>query len=283
LSDAASRNAANGRESFKGPEAPWNDFVPSIRPHIEQLVVSHRPEHKLSGQLHDETLYGPPHEANGKPYVHVRKPVEALSKNEVEEIVDPAVRAAVQARLAELGDVKNLETQRPCLTSNKGEHIPIRRVRIRKSLATRPVAEGPRLRHVAPNNNHHMEIVAQLDEKESEIRWEGVPVSPLEAQNRQRKGLPVIQRDHGKGYLFKFSLMGGDVIEVQSNGAPERFLVCSVWSEGRMTLIKINDARKQTEIRAAKQVWFPGAESLRKAACRKITVDVLGKVHPAND
>src|SRR5205814_471480 len=66
LSDAAERNSARGRASFKGVEALWNDFVPSIRPHIEQLVVSHRAEHKLSGQFHDETLYSQPYQENGK-------------------------------------------------------------------------------------------------------------------------------------------------------------------------------------------------------------------------
>ena len=38
-------------------ESPWRNFVPSIRPHIEQMLVSHRPEHKMSGELHKGTNY----------------------------------------------------------------------------------------------------------------------------------------------------------------------------------------------------------------------------------
>ena len=246
-------------------------------------MVSHRPEHKLSGQLHDETLYSAPRVANGKSYVHVRKAVEALSKSEVEEIVDHAVRAAVRARLVELGDVKKLEVDRPYLTSKKGERIPIRSVRIRKALAIRPVSDGPRLRHVAPHNNHHMEIVAELDERENEIRWEGVPVSRLEAQERRRKGQPIVQRDHGKGYRFKFSLMGGDAVEATENGVTEVLTVRTIATNGQISLARINDARLKAEIQKAEAWWSPRADALRKLNARKVLVGVLGKVHPAND
>lgn len=286
LSDTAEGNAQRGRTSFKGLKTPWPDFVDSIRPHIETLVVSHRPEHKLAGQLHDETLYGAPYEKAGKTCVHVRKPLSGLSKSDIEDIVDPAVRAAVEKRLEELGDLKKLGAEGiepPYLVTRKGHRVPIRRVRIRKALTVQTVSDGPRRRHVAPNNNHHMEIVAELDEREREIRWDGVPVSRLEAMRRKRLGLPLVQRDHGKECRFKFSLMNGDTIDLGKGAEAERFVVRSVWSEGPLTLVKVNDARKLADIRAAKAVWYPSADTLRKRGCRKIRIDVLGRVHPAND
>ncbi|MBI3668225.1 MAG: type II CRISPR RNA-guided endonuclease Cas9 [Acidobacteria bacterium] len=286
LSDAAERNAARGRSSFKGVEAPWDGFVESVRPHIESLVISHRPEHKLSGQLHDETFYSPPRQENGKTYVHVRKPVEKLSKNDIEEIVDPAVRAAVKSRLVELGDLKKLQTvgvAPPHLVAVDGRQVPIRRVRIRKALTTQPVGEEPRRRYVAPNNNHHMEIVAELDEKEREVRWDGVPVSRLEAQQRRQKGIPIVQKDHGPAYRFKFSLMGGDTMEITENGVSELYVVRTVASNGQISLARINDARLKHEIRGSGDWWSPRAEGLRKLAARKVVVDIFGNVHPAND
>jgi CRISPR-associated endonuclease Csn1 len=286
LSEAASRNAACGRESFKSVEGPWNDFVSSIRPHIQDLVVSRRAEHKLSGQLHDETLYGRPAMENGKSYVHVRKPVDSLSKNEIQDIVDPAVRAAVEKRLAELGDLKKFQTagsDPPHLLTNGGERIPIRTVRIRKVLATRPVGEGLRLRHVAPNNNHHMEIIAEMDDRENEIRWDGDPVSLLEAQERRRKAEPIVQRDHGKGLRFKFSVMGGDTIEVTAENATQLFVVRTIATNGQISLAKINDARLKAEMQKAEAWWRPRADALRKLNARKVTIGVLGKVFPSND
>jgi CRISPR-associated endonuclease Csn1 len=286
LADAAERNLQRGRASLKGTKVPWNDFVESIRPHIESLVVSHRPEHKLTGQLHDETLYGHPHEREKKSFVHVRKPVEALTKGELEEIVDPKVREAVSARMKELGDLKKLQTagvEPPCLRTKDGRKIPIRRVRVRKALTVQPVGKGPRRRHVAPNNNHHMEIVAQLDERGNEIRWDGVPVSLLEAMQRRREGKPIVQRHHGKGFAFKCSLMGGDTIEVTEDGATQIYVVRTIATNGQIALAKVTDARLIKEIKEAGDWWSPRADALRKLSGRKVVIDVLGRVHPAND
>ena len=80
--------------------SPWKDFVDSIRPHFEQMLVSHRPEHRLTGALHDETNYGRPRKEGGKDVVHIRKPVEGLSAADIDNIVDPAVREAVREKAA---------------------------------------------------------------------------------------------------------------------------------------------------------------------------------------
>ena len=66
-------------------QSPWKDFVDSIRPHIEQMLVSHRPEHRLTGALHDETNYGRPRKEGGKEVVHIRKQVAGLSAERYRE------------------------------------------------------------------------------------------------------------------------------------------------------------------------------------------------------
>ncbi|MGH9816470.1 MAG: type II CRISPR RNA-guided endonuclease Cas9 [Candidatus Acidiferrales bacterium] len=286
MSDAAERNAQRGRTSIKGIEAPWPDFVESIRPHIASLVVSHRPEHKLSGPLHDETLYGNSHEREGKAWVHVRKAVDSLTAGDIGNIVDPRAREAVQKRLKELGSLKALQTagvDPPYLETNDGRRIPIRRVRVRKALTTTQVGAGIRARSVAPNNNHHMEIVAELDAKGNESRWDGVPVSLLEAHERRRKGLPVVQRDHGSGLRFKFSLMGGDTIELQKGERGGLYVIRTIATNGQISLARIHDGRLKKEMQDAGDWWSPKPEGLREFETRKVLVDVLGKVHPAND
>jgi CRISPR-associated endonuclease Csn1 len=287
-SDAAARNARRGRVSLKGIEAPWPDFVESIRPHIESLVVSHRPEHKLTGQLHDETIYSPPIAREGKTYVHVRKRLENLSAGEVEEIVNEKVREAVKKRIAELGSLKKLQTagvEPPYLETRHGKRVPIRSVRIRTALTTATVGEGPRTRHVAPKNNHHTEIIAELDKKGNEVRWEGVPVSLLEATERHKRGESVVKRNHGSEteYRFKFSLMGGDTVELQKDGSTQIYVVRTIATNGQLSLVGINDARKIKEIKEKKEWWSPRADALRKLNARKVVVDFLGRVHPAND
>ncbi|MFZ1085722.1 MAG: type II CRISPR RNA-guided endonuclease Cas9, partial [Terracidiphilus sp.] len=184
---------------FPQIEAPWKNFVDSIRPQIEQMLVSHRPEHRLTGALHDETNYGRPRKEGGKDVVHIRKPVAGLSAGVIESIVDPTVREAVRAKAAEFGGSLEKWTPNkeqndwPLLKTKTGKFVPIKRVRIKKALGVETIGKGERTRHVALSSNHHVAIFALLDERGREKRWESVIVSLFDAMERKRKGHPLIQ------------------------------------------------------------------------------------------
>ena len=282
------RRLEQDSRAFRRIPSPWPNFVESIRPHIEQMIISHRPEHKMSGALHDETNYGRPYKYNGKTTVNIRKPVTALSATDIEKIVDPAVQSAVRQKAAELGgDLTQCESAQnwPTLPSNNETTIPIKRVRIRKVMTPTPIASGPRERQVALANNHHAAIFAKLDEHGKEIRWDSISVSLYEAMERKRKKLSVIQRSYPElaEYQFKFSLMNGDIVEICEAGIAQLYRLRSIESNGVFFLLSIRDARLKKEIAATGDRWRPSADALRKLSCRKVSVDTLGRVHPAND
>lgn len=274
--------------------APWMDFVPSIRPHIDRMLVSHRPEHRLTGQLHDETNYGRPRKEGGKEVVHIRKPVPGLSASDIESIVDTAVRDAVRAKADELGgDLKKWtpnETQNdwPILKTGNGKSIPIKRVRIKKALAVEAIAKDDRTRYVALSNNHHVACFALLDERGRETRWDSLAVSLFEAMERKRNGLPLIQTRYPEAgdWQFKFSLMGGDTLLLHKDcDHSSEKCVPSVWrlrtiaASGQLSLVRINDARLKADIQKAKEWWQPRADALRKLGAVKVIIDSLGKLH----
>ncbi|HKT12983.1 MAG TPA: type II CRISPR RNA-guided endonuclease Cas9, partial [Terriglobia bacterium] len=60
LSDAAQRAPFEHRRRFASLEAPWPNFTDSVRGEIDKIVVSHRVSKKVSGALHEETIYSPP-------------------------------------------------------------------------------------------------------------------------------------------------------------------------------------------------------------------------------
>lgn len=258
------------------------------------MLVSHRPEHRLAGQLHDETNYGRPRKEGGKEVVHIRKPVPGLSVGDIESIVDPAVRDAVRAKADELGgDLKKWtpnETQNdwPVLKTGNGKTIPIKRVRIKKTLVVEAIAKDDRTRYVALSNNHHVAFFALLDERGRETRWDSVPVSLFEAMARKRKGLPLIQTTYPKvgDWQFKFSLMGGDslLLHKDCDHAADK-CIPSVWrlrtiaANGQLSLVKINDARLKADIKKAKDWWSPMADRLRELNAAKVVIDSLGKLH----
>jgi CRISPR-associated endonuclease Csn1 len=288
-------------------EQPWKNFIDSIRPHIEQLLVSHRPEHKLSGELHDETNYGRPYQQNKKTMVHVRKRVPGLSPKDIANIVDPVVRSAVERKATELsGDHAGCELKNdwPVLTTRNGGTIPIKKVRLKKVLDVTPVGNDARRRYVAESSNHHVAVYAQLDAAGKEKRWDGVIVSLLEAYQRiseskrseaykkHRRSIPIIQRSipDAEDLQFRFSLMGGDTVELHRSCDHAKdicklgiYRVRTIAANGQLSLVKITDARMKKDIQAAKEWWSPTADTLRKLGCRKVVIDLKGIRRYAND
>lgn len=292
-SASADPNLLQDTRAFRKIESPWPNFVGSIRPRIEELLISHRPEHKMSGALHDETNYSPPRQQSGKTVVSIRKPVTSLSAGDIDSIVDDAVRRAVREKAESVGDLKKCESTNdwPTLRAKDGRRIPIKRVRMQKVLDVKRISSGERARFVAVANSHHTAVFA-LTENDREVSWEGLPVSLYEAMERKRRGEPVVRHEHpdGTAWRFKFSLMGGDTVELHKDCdhksgkcAPTLYRVRTIAGNGQLSMIGIRDSRLKKDIQAAKGWWSPRADALRKLNCRKVVVDVLGRVHPAND
>jgi CRISPR-associated endonuclease Csn1 len=306
---AMARGSARALDPRTRPkiEQPWKDFIPSIRPHIEQLLVSHRPEHKLSGELHDETNYGRPYQQNQKTLVHVRKRVAGLSPKDIVNIVDAEVRRAVEQKAVELGGdltACELKNDWPVLATRNNGTIPIKKVRLKKVLDVTPVGNETRRRYVAESSNHHIAVYSQIDATGKEKRWDGVIVSLLEAYQRiseakhseaykkHRRSIPIIQRSipGAEDLQFRFSLMGGDTVELHRNCnhanevcKPDIYRVRTIAANGQLSLVKITDARMKKDIQAAKEWWSPTADTLRKLGCRKVVIDLQGRRRYAND
>ncbi len=294
LSDAAQRAPQEGRKRFASLESPWPNFVESVRAEIDKIVVSHRVSKKVSGALHEETTYSPPR-ADGS--VRVRKALNTLSKNEVEEIADPKVKELVLKKLVEIGgdpkkfpaptEQENLD-RFPCFVTKDGRRILIKRVRIKKAVPTLALGKGRSARYVKLGSNHHVEIYAELDENGNEGKWDGEVVSMYEAYQRVKAGKPVVQRDHGPLVKFKLSLASGEVIECDGETDKRRLLVVRSFSEFsngwvEINLVKLTDARKKAEAVKAKEFLRIGPDKLRQWRTRKVAVSPIGEISDASD
>lgn len=276
--------------AFRGLQCPWPDFVPSIRPHIERLITSHRPEHKLSGGLHKETIYGEPYAIQGKHFVNVRRSLSSLTAKQIENIVDEKIKAAVISKLAEHGGNSKLfimeqpETL-PFLTTYKGKRIFIKRVRVREAASLDTLRELPGNRFVEPNSIHHVEIFVVREHGRE--RWHGEVVDIMQAFERLRKKQPIVRRalDLGDGVEaeFLFSLLKGDTVEMNFQGARQLFRVKKFYSAGPIWFTGVNNAQSDDEQKRAKTTWSRTPNALKEMNMRKVMIDLLGKVHPAND
>lgn len=284
LADAAEHTWAQRRRLFSDIDPPWPDFRDGVASLLASMVVSHRPQRKVTGALHEETIYG---RRLSTGQAVVRKEVHSLSKGELAGIVDPIVRAAVQAKVKQLGDVKKLEHDPPLLPSRRGRPVPIRRVRIARSERLVAVGDGPRRRLVKEGSNHHIEIIAKLDARGNETRWFGRVVSTLEANRRLRAEppQPVVDRRCGRDQRFKFSLCRGDAVVLSRHGREELWLVQKIWAErGGSTPVVLKspiDARPVSKIPQEGRKFSPN--TLRTHSARKVTVDPLGTIRDARD
>jgi len=288
----------DGRRRFPKIEAPWLDFVPSIRPHIEGMLVSHRPEHRLTGALHKGTNYSRP-ETNGK-FVHIRRPVNGLTASEIESIVDPAVQRAVMEKAALFGGTLQGWTPNaakddwPRLATKSGKQVPIKKVRVRKALKVFPVGDAPhRTRFVdhGADSIHHIAIFVTKDGRGRD-KWISEIVRIFEANQRyqawKKTGGPIAPLVYGShsedaAAEFLFFLMKKDTLELEVGGKRAVYLVTSFENDGRINLIPINASGKREDQKESKMVLRESLSSLSKRVPQKVHIDSIGRKWPVRD
>ncbi len=203
LSRASEKARLHGGRSYGLVPQPWDGFLKDAIESIGDINVSHRPERRVQGGLHEDSFYSSSRDEDGGrkeggKFIHIRKPLVKMSKKDVENIVDPEVRSLVRAASSAgkpekvFSDPEKL----PVMRNGDGRKMTIKKARIRKAQSTLKIGTGGGARYVASGSNHHVEILEGVDKK-GKLRWEGVVISRFEAMQRVKRGCPVVQRDHG--------------------------------------------------------------------------------------
>lgn len=282
---------------FAPIDPPWPTLRVDVQRTIEKIIVSSRASRKLNGPLHGGTVYSPPivHAGtNGeeKQQHHIRKPLVKLTPKDVSEIVDDTIRELVAKQLKRIGgspktafaDVNN----HPYMTTKDGRIIPIHKVRIIWKKRPFAIGKGSKKRYVmsAKNSNHHVAIHVDFDKHGNVNRWSGDVVSRLEVLQRRRKRppQPVIIEESTENRKFKFSLARGEHVCMCYDGEEEQVFRVKSISEGDIEFCLHSDASGST-LRGDKNArpYRCGPDGLRKRGARKVTVDPIGNVLPAND
>lgn len=293
-----------GTRSWRHVPQPWHtpEFFRSVEQQVREMLTSHRPEHKVSGELHKGSNYGRPYVYKGKPKVHSRVFISALTAKDIEEddvIVDRAVRDILRAKLTEVGgNPKAFEKPEttPYMLTPSGKRIPIRKVRIRETKSPLRVGEGPRERYVASGGIHHVELFVKRDVKRREI-WISNVIQTTEMydlfpkvdrrsgrQHRESKSasaLRQVQDDSEAQFLF--SLMKNDTIQLEQDGQRQIFKVKKFEATGKITFIPINNAMPDKLQYSTGAAWSKMPTTLKSMSPQKVVVDLLGRVHAAND
>lgn len=295
LSLAASRSWLTTRRAgtFTDMPDPWPDFEEVVRQAIGRIVVSHRVDRHLNGQLHQETYYGQIRIAGEERWV-IRKSLARLTEAEIASgaIVDKAVRKAVEAKLAETGLKADKCFQNgqntPYLVAKSGRRIPIHKVRVLQSVNPVTVAPGTeKARHVVSGNNYALEVFACKD-KTDKAAWRTHVVSRREAMQRlrqirnNRKG-DIIRRQDEEGNPLQFSLVIGELIKAKWKGKEVICLVQGI-SQDFYSIRLNSDARPESAIRQQKdRMIIQSDATLYKLVSAKLAIDPIGRTHVSHN
>lgn len=266
---------------------PWPSIRTDAAAAVATIVVSHRVRKKVSGPLHKETVYGDTGEnittktGTFRQFV-TRKKAEALKKGQIADIRDPRVRELLQAWVAEHGgDPAKAFPPYPRLGADGPE---IRKVRLcieRQVGLMAPVSTG----YAESDAKHHIAIYRLADGKAVfEV------VSLFEAARRLARREPVVRRIRDDGATFVMSLARGDTVELQEGAEKGLWVVQGISASGRPTLSRLTDARPTSKNEAHKQRvegvrkdFEPRLGGFMSRRPKKLSIDPIGRVRPAND
>jgi CRISPR-associated endonuclease Csn1 len=306
LSDIAKRAKERGERWFgrEKPLFPWQTFMHDVTASIHGVTVSHRVLHNVNTGFHQETIYSREMEHDGKKCVHIRRTLgKNLNKNEIFDIVDERVREAVVTKIRVLGfDPDNISDgdwkkiskaflefeNLPYLMSKSGRFIPVKKVRVRTTARVMAIGSNGRERNVLSGSNSHIEIF-EVTDTTGRTKWEGIPVTRFEAMQRLREGKAIVNKT-GKNdsWKFKFSLAGGDIVEMDTADSKQVLFVVrtvSLKTSGyhEIEYTGIASAGLKADLRKNKQ-WFSAAiNPLKQKNCRKVNISPLGDIHYVND
>jgi CRISPR-associated endonuclease Csn1 len=281
------RRLARCKYSLSGEafDPPWGDFREEVREKVAHINVSHRAQRKVSGKLHEETNYG----ATDKEAVYVfRKGLEDLTLPMVGKIVDPVVREIVQTRLREKG-VDLAGSGKPpkdvwkealyMKTTASDKKVQIKKVRVynvAKNVIPMKDRSGKAYRYVEPGRNHHIEIF-EYTHGDGRVKRDSHVITMFVAVQRSQKGQEVISRDYGDEGKFVCSLAINELVMMKNTMGEMDLYRVQKMDSNKMVRFRHHTAstidRKETYIDKTAHL-FQG---------EKVTVDPLGRIHPAND
>jgi len=291
LARAAAEADRQGKaRAFESIDEPWEGFREEVERVIEGIVVSHRQSRKVSGPLHDASIYSRPTGPLGQH--RISKELHKLTVSEIRDgkIVDARALRAIRDKLAELGKpspsqpeltkIFNDPANAPEVRGAGGKPVRLRKVRVTAS-AGRQIGREDQgaARWVQPKSNHHTAIVEITDDK-GKVRWEDRPVQLLDAYARVAAGQPVVDRAVGERERFVFSLAPNDFVEIDTPDDTTTRAVFRVSSiSQRDNELKLhNDGRTADELKKTKARVRVSGKKLRQLNARKVRVTYLGEI-----
>lgn len=226
---------------------PLMDIKEKLADKLANITVSHVPQRKISGALHEETGVG---FIEGVGTVYRQRLSKDFSLKNAQNIIDDTVRTLVVEHLeCHENDPKRAFSPGFTLFHKDGQ-TPIKRVRVVQSKATLETLEknkfairdisGKAYKWHAYGNTHHVEIV----QHKTTGKYKGHFITTLEAAHRalgvNREKQPLIQRNHGDDWVFVMALHINDLVRVVVDGVQQIYRVQKLNMSGSKVTLRLH-------------------------------------------
>ena len=257
---------------------PWEGFRDELRDRLQSVVVSHKLDHGRAGRLHEDTAYGVIDE-DGHNLVF-RKPFPGLTAGEVKRIRDQALRTTLASHIAsEESTGRNLKQALDSFRWPPDSDRRVRHVRLLKKEANVVVvngADGAPYKALIPGNNYHIDIYETTDGK-----WAGEAISVFDAN--QENYVPGWRRGHRNARLV-MRVHKGDLLILDVGGVERVMRIYSSWQNVLQLAANAESGDLQKRHKADNEIdpfrWtFVSYSQLAKYRARRVSVDMLGRVH----
>ena len=216
---------------------PYNDIRNELEENIKHIIVSHAPQQKLSGALHEATGAGYIEKHGGLVY---RKTLDSkFTDKNAGSIVDKTVQSII------LEHIENYKTSKDAFADgikvyHKDGKTPIKRVRVLQSKTTeKKLAQGKFgvkdksgkvFKWMVYGNTHHVEIIRHKETGKIKSEF----VTMMEAHRRAMTGTKsakkrdvvkenIILTNHGNDHEFLMALHIDDTVSVENEMGERTF------------------------------------------------------------
>jgi len=264
-------------------DPPWKSLRKDLGEALEEVIIAHDPQRKISGALHEDTGIGFK-EKHGAVY---RKNLDSnFTSSQLKKVLDPEVKLLIERHLDKFGgDVKRAFADDQTIYHRDGK-TPIKRVRILQSRTTKKKLDktkfgvrnkqGDVFKWLAYGNTHHVEVIQHGETSKISARF----VTAMEAAARA-KGVggqksTIVKTDHGDDYQFLMALHINELVNVEQEGELRIYRVQKIEATVNRMVLRLHTAANLNN--KSEEIYFTfNSTSFDKWNLKKLAVNVLGK------
>jgi CRISPR-associated endonuclease Csn1 len=259
-----------------------NDFKDKLKTKLDQMIVAHAPNRKLTDALHEETGVG---FIEGIGTVYRKRLNEDFELKHAKNIIDDNVREIVTTHLEKHNGKPKLAFAPGFKLYNTGGEILIKRVRVVQATTSLEKLENTKLaikdkagkafKWHAYGNNHHVEILKNRGNNKYKSEFVTTFEASQRARTPQGNGTQIIQQNHGDEWEFLMALHKNDLVRLTVDGQKKIYRVQVLEGAGK---IIIRDHRAATLNNPQKMLRKSISTLLETYEMTPIKINAIGKL-----